>query len=247
MQFSRQEMKQLADASAAASRENLYAGIHKAMRAVMADCLLAVGRADPTDAHDVDDAVRRIATLMDLCASHVHHENTFVHPAIEARTPGVSDAVGQDHVEHLQQIERLRGAALRLPAIDPSLRAGALQGLYLELSLFVADNLHHMHVEETVHNTALWSAYTDEELRSVHDALVASIEPGEMMQVMRWMLPHLHAPERLAVLCGMKQGAPAPVFQAVMDLVQPHLATRDWVKLTQGLGLPAVPGLVSAV
>jgi len=29
--------------------------------------------------------------------------------------------------------------------------------------------------------------------------------------------------------------------------VQPHLSPRDWAKLTQGLGLPAVPGLVEAV
>ena len=57
----------------------------------------------------------------------------------------------------------------------------------------------------------------------------------------------LHALERLQVLGGMRQGAPAPVFQAVLDVVQPHLSPRDWAKLTQGLGLPAVPGLAAAV
>ncbi|MBU4508325.1 MAG: hypothetical protein KJ740_18180, partial [Gammaproteobacteria bacterium] len=110
-----------------------------------------------------------------------------------------------------------------------------------------ADNLQHMHVEETRHNAALWSAYTDAELHAIHDALVATIEPADMMQVMRWMLPQMHALERLQVLGGMRQGAPAPVFQAVLDVVQPHLSPRDWAKLTQGLGLPAVPGLAAAV
>lgn len=56
MKFTQQEMKQLAEASQAAGREDLYAGIHKALRAVMAECLLAVGRADPTDPQDVTDA-----------------------------------------------------------------------------------------------------------------------------------------------------------------------------------------------
>lgn len=247
MQFTQQEMNQLAAASTSSSRENLYAGIHKALRAFMTDTLLAVGRADPSDPQDVADANGRVIGLMDLCEAHVQHENSFVHPAIEARTPGVCGEVAQDHVAHLHHIQRLRAAAQQLPGLDAPLQAGALHALYLELSLFVADNLQHMHVEEMRHNAALWSAYTDAELRAIHDALVATIPPGEMMQVMRWMLPQMHALERLQVLGGMRQGAPAPVFQAVLDVVQPHLSPRDWAKLTQGLGLPAVPGLVAAV
>lgn len=247
MQFTQQEMNQLAAASTSSSRENLYAGIHKALRAFMTDTLLAVGRADPSDPQDVADASGLVIGLMDLCEAHVQHENSFVHPAIEARTPGVCGEVAQDHVAHLHHIQRLRAAAQQLTGLDDPLQAGALHALYLELSLFVADNLQHMHVEETRHNAALWSAYTDAELRAIHDALVATIPPSEMMQVMRWMLPQMHALERLQVLGGMRQGAPAPVFQAVLDVVQPHLSPRDWAKLTQGLGLPAVPGLVAAV
>ena len=247
MQVTRQEMQALAAASTATTRENLYAGIHKALRAAMADSLLALGRADPSDPQDVADASARLLALLDLCEAHVAHENTFVHPAIEARMPGVSEAVGQDHVEHLEQIAQLRTAAGRLPLLAPALRAGALHALYLAFSLFVAENLLHMHTEETAHNAALWSAYSDAELRALHDALVASIAPPEMMQVMRWMLPQLNAPERLGLLSGLRAGAPAPVFQAVMDLVQPQLSQRDWGKLAQGLGLPPVPGLVEAV
>jgi hypothetical protein len=246
MQFTQQEMNQLATASASPSRENLYAGIHKALRAVMADTLLAVGRADPSDPQDVADASGRVIGLMAQCEAHVQHENSFVHPAIEARTPGVCGEVAQDHVAHLHHIQRLRAAAQQLPALDAQLQAGALHALYLDLSLFVADNLQHMHMEETRHNGALWSAYTDVELRAIHDALLATVPPAEMMLVMRWMLPQMHALERLQVLGGMRQGAPAPVFQAVLNVVQPHLSPRDWAKLTQGLGLPAVPGLVEA-
>ncbi|MDP2022537.1 MAG: hypothetical protein Q8L16_16775, partial [Hydrogenophaga sp.] len=88
MQFTQQEMNQLAAASTSSSRENLYAGIHKALRAVMTDTLLAVGRADPSDPQDVADASGRVIGLMSLCEAHVQHENSFVHPAIEARTPG---------------------------------------------------------------------------------------------------------------------------------------------------------------
>lgn len=226
-------------------RFNLYAGIHKALRAMMADTLLAVGRADPTDAADVNMAATRVGELMDLCASHVRHENNFVHPALEARCPGVCGPVAQEHEGHLHHIAHLRDAALSLLKTEAGEREPALQALYLALALFVADNFQHMHTEETVHNSALWAAYSDAELIGIHDALVATIPPAEMMRVMRWMLPNLSAPERLDVMQGMRAGAPAPVFEGMAEAAQGLLDQRNWAKLARGLGLPPVPGLVA--
>ena len=37
-------------------------------------------------------------------------------------------------------------------------------------------------------NAALWAAYADEELAAIHNALVASIAPQEMLGIARWML-----------------------------------------------------------
>jgi hypothetical protein len=246
MQVTQQEMKQLAAASSSAEREDLYAGIHKALRAFMVDTLVAVGRADPTDPQEVAEACGRVEALMHMCDAHVHHENRFIHPAIEARAPGVSHLVAGEHHGHLEHIGRLRMQASQLPALDAYDRKQALHALYLAISLFVAENFVHMHVEETLHNAALWEHYDDGELLAVHDALVASIQPAESMQVMRWMLPQMNAPERLRTMIGIRSGAPAPVFQAVLDVAQPHMSPRSWSKLMRGLELPEVPGLVEA-
>lgn len=37
---------------------------------------------------------------------------------------------------------------------------------------------------------------------------------------------------------------PAPAFAAALDVVQPHLDLRGWAKLSRGLGLAPVAGLV---
>ncbi|MGE0099895.1 MAG: hemerythrin domain-containing protein [Hydrogenophaga sp.] len=235
-----------AAARAGQGRFNLYADIHKALRAFMSDALKALGQTDPDDAEDLARTVAFVDELLVLCASHVAHENNFVHPALEARCPGVCAEVAQDHVGHLHHIAHLRDATQGLLACPAEERETALRALYLTLSLFVADNFRHMHVEETVHNGALWNAYTDLELLAVHEALVTSIAPAEMMLVARWMVPHLNAQERLAMLGGMRQGAPADAFQAVLDTVRPHLNDRDWAKLARGLAIPATPGLATA-
>ena len=80
---------------------------------------------------------------------------------------------------------------------------------------------------------------TDEELMAVHGALVSSIPPGEMMLVMRWMVPFMAPAERVALLGEMRQQAPAEAFGAVLDVVRPHLTAREWDKLMAGLGMAA--------
>jgi hypothetical protein len=103
-----------------------------------------------------------------------------------------------------------------------------------------------MHVEETAHNAVLWARYTDAELAVIHQALVASIPPHEMMFVIRWMVPFMNPAERAALLTNMQANAPAPAFAAALDTVRPHLDQNEWAKLARSLGLPPVPALVNA-
>ena len=99
-----------------------------------------------------------------------------------------------------------------------------------------------MYVEETAHNAVLWARYTDAELIDIHNALVASIPPEEMMFAVRWMAPFLNPAERAAMLGDMRAQAPAPAFAAALEVVRPHLSEREWAKLeeprpTGGAGL----------
>ena len=88
MQIDPQEL--LAVAATEAPRFDMYGGIHKALRAFMADTLLAVGRMDCEDRLDVAQATERVLVLLEFCAGHLKHENEFIHAAIEARAPGAS-------------------------------------------------------------------------------------------------------------------------------------------------------------
>lgn len=244
MNINPQEMQQVAAQDA--PRLDLYAGIHKALRALMADTLLALGRTDTDDALELAQASQRVMELLDFCASHLQHENAFIHAAMEARAPGASEAIAHEHEEHERHIGELGGLACALLKLEAKQRAGAALELYRQLALFIAANFQHMHVEETAHNAVLWSRYTDAELAELHTALVASIPPQEMMYVVRWLVPFMNPAERIAMLADMRAHAPAPAFAAALDTVRPHLSDGEWAKLTRGLGLPAVPGLVQA-
>ena len=243
MKIDSKELQQVA--AAQAPRLDMYAGIHKAMRALMADTLLAVGRMDCDDDLELAQTTQQVLALMDACASHLKHENEFIHTALEARAPGASAVIAHEHDDHLAHINRLATAATALLGTAAGQRGASALALYRELSLFIAENFHHMHVEETAHNAVLWARYTDAELEAIHDALVASIPPEEMMRVVRWLVPFMNPAERTALLADMRAKAPASAFAAVLDTVRPHLTQGEWAKLARSLGLAPVEGLVA--
>jgi hypothetical protein len=226
--------------AAAPPRVDLYAGIHKAARALMCDTLTALGRVDSADAQDLAEVTQRVMALLDFCRAHLQHENDFVHVALEARALGASDLIANEHEAHVQDIARLRCMVLQVREADASRRAALVHALYQQLALFVAHNFEHMHIEETAHNAVLWARYTDAELMEIHAALVASIPPDEMMVIVRWLVPFMNPAERADMLGDMQAHAPAPVFEAVMAEVRPHLTDREWGKLAAVLRLPVV-------
>jgi len=244
MKIDTNEMVKVERAGGVAPRVDLYVGIHKALRALMTDVLMAVGRMDTADESEFDWVSSRVLALTDVCTSHLKHENEFVHAAIEACQPGASGRIAQEHVEHGEAIARLEEAVVQMRACQGEARARAALGLYRQLALFIAHNFEHMHAEETEHNAVLWAHYSDEELMAVHGRIIASLPPEENLHVLRWMIPAMTPAERLEVLGGMRAHAPAPAFAAALDVVQPHLDLRGWAKLARGLDLAPVAGLV---
>lgn len=230
---------------ATAERQDLYVGIHKALRHFMSDTLHRVGRMDTNDAADMARALGQFEDLMTMCEQHIHHENDFIHAAIEARLPRGAVRTAGDHIEHFAHIEALRGDARRVAQADAAARPALALRLYRHLALFVADNFQHMNIEETQNNAALWAHYGDDELDALHQRLIASLPSQETMVVLRWMVPASSPAERAQMLGGMQAGAPAAAFQAALDVIRPHLDDTAWDKLARALGVAQQPGLVN--
>ncbi|MEN4920721.1 hemerythrin domain-containing protein [Achromobacter spanius] len=231
---------------AGAPRFDIYVGIHKALRAMMLDALQAAGRIDVHDPAAAQAVCERVLALADLCASHLGHENDFVHPAMEARRPGSSGRIAGEHVEHLAAIAALRDAVSCLNAARGAARAAAALQLYRGLALFVGENFAHMHIEESQHNQVLWACYSDEELRALEGAIVASLPPAENLCVLRWMIPAMTPDERAGLLAGLQAAAPPAVVEAVLDAVRPHLSRREWDRLMQALAPARAASAVAA-
>jgi hypothetical protein len=230
----------------ATSRHNIYVLIHKALRACMSDALVAVGRMDPDDAGEVAATAALVRSLLDFARLHLQSEEDWVHPALEARRPGSSAETRADHLQHRETFAMLETSLRAVEGSAGSAREAAALRLYRHLALFVADNFQHMHVEETENHATLIECYSEEEIHSLEGQIVASHTPAETALAMRWMLPAASAPERAALLSGVRQNAPRPAFEGLLAAVRPYLGARDWAKLEAAIG-PLSSGNAAAV
>lgn len=226
-------------------RLDFYTPIHKALRAFMSHTLLRLGALDVVDDAERSDVLDQLDALLAQLRSHLDHENTFVHAALDARLPGASMRTAGDHEGHVESIANLEDEGRALRHARPGQRAALALNLYRHLSAFVAENLEHMLVEERDNGTALWALYDDAELEAIHDALVASIAPDEMMRTMHWFAVALPLAELAAMFAEMRTKAPPPVFEAMLGVARRALDDGRWAKLARALGEPPVAGLVT--
>ncbi|MBS0320813.1 MAG: hemerythrin domain-containing protein [Proteobacteria bacterium] len=216
----------------AVARHDLYRMIHLALRRCMAEAMLQAGRLDADDPADVAAMNTAMQELISLFRGHLATEDALVHPAIEARAPGVTRHIAGDHVEHALAIDVLARTTAELRSASGSTARGrAARDLYRELAAFVADNLTHMAYEEREHNAALWAAYTDDELLELERNIVASIPPQKMFATLRWMATACPPAERAQLFAKLRAMAPAELVDGVLGVVQPELSDRDWRKL----------------
>jgi hypothetical protein len=224
--------------TAATARYDGYLGIHKALRLFMSSTLTGVGSTDPGDNAQVDATLAQARELLELCELHVHDENRFIHPALERACPGSAERIAHEHVHHLESIRDLGDLVGLVADTRGGARGAALARLYRAMALFVADNFAHMHVEETEHNAVLWAHYSDAELIAIERELVASLPPQAVVRALHWFMPGLNAPERAAMLTGMRDGMPPEAFLGVLDIARRTLSAADYAKLAAALGQP---------
>jgi hypothetical protein len=195
-------------------RIDLYAPIHKAYRAFLCETLLAVGRVDVDDAVEFNMCLGRVNALLASLRHHAHHEDAFLHPLLTSR--GIRPGSIADHLHQEHEITDLEVLVAQARSALPAQRDALVLRLYRRLGAFVADNFGHMLCEEIDNNATLWAHYSDVQLVTAHNALLASIDPHVFMEIMAWMLPSLTPKELVQVLDGTRAHAPAFVFDALM-------------------------------
>jgi hypothetical protein len=219
------------------ARFDIYALIHKSLRAHLAHTLYAVGRCDWQACDEARATLAELQSLLDFCRSHIEHEDELVHPALERRRPGATQHSADGHREHRQAIDELAALAEQVSHLPALRRKDATHQLYRRLAHFVAENLMHMEHEEHDNNRLLWETHSDAELIALEQRIVASIPADEMGRILYWMLPALTPDERAGFLLELRTKAPTEQFAAILQTLRPQLSPKHLAHLDAALGL----------
>lgn len=220
------------------SRYNIYEVVHKALRARLSRTLVAIGQLDADDAGCVHDLVAEVRTTLAMMRGHLGSENDFVHVAMEARAPGSTRRIAEEHLHHEQDIALLEEAAGALLDVGPAQRIALANRLYVLFDRFLQDNFVHMRYEEDHHNAVLWAAYSDEEILAIEHALVAAIPPEKKALFVHSMIPAIPTRDRAKVLGGMRASAPPEVFAGIYEAMASLLDDGARRRLEHALAMP---------
>lgn len=213
---------------------DLYSTPHKGLRWALMRTLTLAGSTDFTDPSAVGALDQQLQMVFTLTQQHLAHEEKHLHPALRATGCSAVVNVEEEHAEHRAQMKALTALCQRArtaPALG--------RDLYLGLSRFVAENLEHMHLEETALQRALDRHYSVSELTALHEALIAAIDPDEMVAFLRIILPALSRPERETLLAGPRAGMPPEVFATFLQASLTELEATERAVVLHWAGLVA--------
>jgi hypothetical protein len=180
-------------------RIDLYAPVHKGLRATLCDTATLLGRTDFQARDESRAAAAAVARILRFLDEHAAHEDALVLPEILRHNAELHSELRSDHA----RIEGLQGEvaalAARLEAASAIERVSLGARLHERMWGLVAEHARHMQVEETRANRVLHANATDEELLAIQGRIVGAIPPARMAEWMALILPAISAPERAAL------------------------------------------------
>ncbi len=100
----------------AQQRYVIYRNIHKAIRHTMYSTALALGSADFRDQNSMLESLDQLRETITKLQEHAEHEETFVHPPLESRVPGITKSFEENHEDDERLFDRMRELGSQIEA-----------------------------------------------------------------------------------------------------------------------------------
>ncbi len=164
------------------------------------------------------------------------HEETFVHPPLESRVPGITKSFEDTHKDDERRVDRMRELGSQIEAVgDNDQRVALGNHLYGILNTYIGVYLGHLDREEAELEQALWDHFTDQELADLDHRLMGSIPPERMAVWVPVICNSWNASELTAILAAMKQGAAPEAFAGMLKMVEQATPAATWETVRNAL------------
>lgn len=200
---------------------------HKYVSAALNDVERLIARTDFRDSKAVAQVSESFEDLVQMLKGHAQYENERLHALLKQKHSYVYDHAEKDHAdqdEQMSEIKRLIDQVAQCQAEEEKIEAG--YRLYLAYRKFVADNLSHLHEEETKILPELQRLYSDKELQQVEAITYNEMTPDQIVEMTAILFPHMNSSDRKAMLCDIQSLQPEK-FKIAWDRIAPTLPENE--------------------
>ena len=205
---------------------------HKYVSFALSELERLIARTDFRSPTQVEKIGEEFASLAQILEGHAHYENERLHELLRKKGSKIHLDIEGDHEQQndlLQQLESLLKKLLEPQEEEQQIEWG--YQFYLSYRKFVADNLTHLHEEETIILPELQRLYTDEELREVEFQTYQLMTPEQMVDMMEILFPHINPTDRKAFLTDIKACQPEK-FSTAWSQIQSKIPLEEQGELT---------------
>lgn len=213
----------------------LFYRAHKYVSAALNDLERLIAKTDFRNERQLNTVDQEFKALAGMLKGHAEYEDVKLHALLKKKNSNVHKHIEEDHGhqdEQLHAIQELVNHISKAATDDEKVAAG--YQLYLAYRKFVADNLIHLHEEETIILPELHRLYSDEELGQVDASTYAMMTPEQMVGMMKGLFPHMNATDRLFFLAGIKKAQPDK-FKAAWEGIKSMIDSQELAELAHAL------------
>jgi hemerythrin-like domain-containing protein len=188
---------------------------HKYVSAALNDLERLIAKTDFRSLQEVKSVDQAFQLLAEMLKGHAQYENERLHTLLKNKRSPLYEHAEEDHAHQDEELLRIQKIINRIyNASTDQEKTSTGYTLYLTYRKFVADNLIHLHEEETVILPELQRLYTDEELKQVQAQTYKMMTPKQMVHMMQVLFPHMNPLDRLAFLSDIQQSQPEKFMMA---------------------------------
>lgn len=188
---------------------------HKYVCYMLSELEKTIAKTDFRNPTQIQTIKNQLNNIEDLMTGHAEWEESSIHELLRKKQSSIHELIENDHKEHAEQFKKLKEM---LSAITDSTHEQEQihQGyeFYLTYRLFNANNLKHLHDEETIIMPELQKLYSDDELRAIEFGTYAQMTSEQMVEMMSVLFPHMNASDWEFFLRDIRDAQPEKFLEA---------------------------------
>jgi hypothetical protein len=188
---------------------------HKYVSYAVSELERLIAKTDFRNKAQVDIIKNELANIEALMTGHAEWEESSIHELLRKKQSSVHTSIEIEHKEHAAQFKELQTMIASISDCqNETEQFNKGYAFYIAYRHYAANNLKHLHEEETIIMPELQKLYSDEELRAVEFKTYAQMTPEQMIQMMEVLFPHMNPNDREFFLTDIHDAEPDKFMKA---------------------------------